>query len=122
MASLTKISLVITGLLVSLAQATISCTSQSFAVPSWVIQDFTYDSTSLHGSLRVINRANNYTANLSCDKDDCRPLTKTAEDKPFVLRLDSQEGWTRPRVTVNQTWTCNDLRFDPGGRPTVPLK
>jgi len=89
-----------------------ACTDKSFSIPSWIIDDFNIESPSTAAaaaSFSVINRATNLSMNLTCQilEGACR-IDGTDQDKSLRIAL-SMSGKTS-RLSLTQSWTCNDKR------------
>ena len=93
---------------------TSSCTTNSFAIPSWFIQNLQYnsaDATSGDASFHLVNRATNYTASLACKISGSSWSTCAAQGTPSsadALVTSFQVSGTTAQVSVNQTWACAD--------------
>lgn len=101
------------------APAAAGCTANSFAIPSWFIENLqslnsnlsTYNSTSGRASFHLTNRATNYTADLTCALGTSGWNACSIKGKAFsndTLKASIQITTTSAQVLVNQTWTCND--------------
>ncbi|KAK3356420.1 hypothetical protein B0T25DRAFT_452307 [Lasiosphaeria hispida] len=117
-----------------LAQApgldTSGCTSKSFTVPSWYIEELQYfgAATNASASFHLLNRANNFTASLGCQVQGNGWNACTTRGKPFAnatVQASIQVTGDLARVLVNQTWACNDrgvsLSFTAVGNSSVAL-
>ncbi len=117
----------------ALAQTVGGCTTNSFTTPSWLVQDFHYSETSRsswsygNASFRVLNRATNASAVLTCRSSNgtvktgqasggwrhCGTKNEKIADKFLTAYL--QLNGTTARFLVNETWTCSDIsdkRYD----------
>lgn len=86
------------------------CTTDSFAIPSWFVQDLRY-SASGNASFHLLNRASNYTADVACEVGGSDWTTCYIQGKPSsndTLLASIQVGEDSTQVLVSQTWTCND--------------
>ncbi|KAB5525533.1 hypothetical protein GE09DRAFT_1178205 [Coniochaeta sp. 2T2.1] len=81
------------------------CTSKSFSIPSWLIDNF--QTAAGKSSFHITNRAINYTADLTCSGTTCTSAntTKWSND---TLQVSVQVSGETAEFLVNQTWTCND--------------
>ncbi|CAP65119.1 uncharacterized protein PODANS_5_7010 [Podospora anserina S mat+] len=109
------------GVSLASAQAVISaqgCTSRSFTIPSWFVEDLT--ATEGGASFSLLNRATNQTAEYTCQGGNC-----SAEEEIEDLVASVQISGTRASVSVNQTWSCSDrtpeTKFTAAGTASVPL-
>ncbi|OIW23408.1 hypothetical protein CONLIGDRAFT_585806 [Coniochaeta ligniaria NRRL 30616] len=109
---------------------TTGCTSNSFAIPSWLIEDLEYTAAG-KTSFHITNRATNYTADLTCSPGSSGWNACAIQGKPWsndTLQVSVQISETSAQVMVNQTWTCNDrngtklMPFTAVGNDSVALK
>lgn len=115
----------------ALAQTVAGCTANSFATPSWFIQDFQYSKASSASfgdvSLRVLNRATNASTELACrNSDDTVKVGQDAASSGGWTLCSSKNGQktggaldaffqlngTSATLLVNETWSCNDKSPD----------
>jgi hypothetical protein len=97
-------------------EAILGCTTNSFAIPSWLVQDLQYSgaaasSTNGNVSFHILNRATNYTANMVCQVGRSGWNSCSIQDKPWsneTLQASIQVNGSSAQVLVNQTWPCND--------------
>ncbi|KAK3989608.1 hypothetical protein QBC44DRAFT_342503 [Cladorrhinum sp. PSN332] len=95
------------------AQLVSGCTTNSFTIPSWLIQDFQAVSStnSTAVSFQAHNRATNTSAELRCrlsrGNSTSQPCTVRGSDLPLYASLQLEKAYAR--LSVNETWTCNDL-------------
>lgn len=99
------------------------CTTKSFTTPSWFVENFQYTNSNLSAfnssgkaSFRILNRATNYTAGLTCalrgnDLSACSISGKQWSNG--TLQAAIQINGSSAQVLVNQTWTCNDRTTGP---------
>lgn len=101
------------------AKAILGCTTNSFEAPSWFIDSFHYASTansSTSGSVsfHLLNRANNYTADLACQAGksgewaSCSIKNGWNKTVDGSLQASVQLNASTANFLLNQTWTCND--------------
>lgn len=92
------------------------CSTRSFTLPSWLIQD--YITTGSRTQFRVLNRATYVSANLICQTTtetasgetiSCTTSTASDTDPGLVVSLQPVNS-TTSQVFLNQTWTCNDVK------------
>jgi len=82
------------------------CTSKSFSVPSWLVENIS--KTNEDVSFHVSNRATNFTTDVACKGGsagawgDC--TAKTGEGLKASVKLTGSSV----QFLFNQTWTCND--------------
>ncbi|KIH86520.1 hypothetical protein SPBR_08344 [Sporothrix brasiliensis 5110] len=92
------------------------CTTSSFSIPSWYVQNLTVSQTA-GTAFHVVNRATNRTAAVTCPAggaahpDGWTPC-RVASLSPLFLDLGSvvqaSANSTTVRVGLNETWTCSD--------------
>lgn len=84
--------------------AAAGCTSNSFSIPSWFVQDVALagEGTAQTVSFNVLNRATNGTTNVACKAGG----TCTAVDK--TLEAVANLGASSVHILLSQTWGCND--------------
>jgi hypothetical protein len=90
------------------------CTANSFAIPSWYILDLQYSGAA--ASFHILNRATNYTADLTCDVGGSDWAACSIQGEPSsndTVHASIQVNGTLAQVLVNQTWTCNDRNNTP---------
>ncbi|KAK3985429.1 hypothetical protein QBC44DRAFT_374158 [Cladorrhinum sp. PSN332] len=101
------------------------CTTNSFTIPSWFIQDLAYTPESRNISFGILNRPANISTAASCQADRKGWNSCTTKDESFLARV--QVHGTLAQISVNQTWECNDrnlsspLKFAAAGENTVNL-
>ncbi len=96
----------------------LGCTTDSFAIPSWFVQDLQYSSgpaSSKSGnvSFHLLNRATNYTTELACQVESSSWNACSVVGKPSsngTLHASVQVNGALAQVLVNETWTCNDRK------------
>lgn len=79
-------------------------------MPSWLIDDLQY-TTGGKTSFHIINRATNYTANITCSSASSSWIANTTQGKPWsndTLQASVQVAGASAQIVVNQTWTCHD--------------
>lgn len=85
------------------------CTAKSFAIPSWFVQDVKKADGVI--SFNILNRATNYTADLSCE------TTKTGLNACSIQGTPSSNDTLEAAVEISlkptvfhlkQSWTCDD--------------
>lgn len=84
--------------------AAAGCTSNSFSIPSWFVQDVALagEGTAQTVSFNVLNRATNGTTNVACKAGGaCTSVDKTLE---AVVEVDVSSV----HILLSQTWGCND--------------
>ncbi|KAL1839900.1 hypothetical protein VTJ49DRAFT_1035 [Mycothermus thermophilus] len=98
------------------SQLTAGCTSNSFTIPSWVVQDFASQATSnlTVTSFNAINRATNEALGFRCLSTDseegwqnCSARNRTDATLPYTVAVRS-EG-TTAEFRFNETWSCDDI-------------
>ncbi|KAL1902495.1 hypothetical protein Sste5346_001476 [Sporothrix stenoceras] len=86
----------------------VGCTTSSFSIPSWYVQNLTSSSAGV-ASFHVVNRANNDSADVTCPSGagwkECQ-LGGTGNKPALVPRI--QVNGTTAHIALNQTWMCND--------------
>ncbi|KAK0736669.1 hypothetical protein B0T21DRAFT_384125 [Apiosordaria backusii] len=109
------------GVSAASAQAVISaqgCTSRSFSIPSWFINDLSASDGKT--SFTLLNRATNQTAEYTCQGTNC-----SAGEELEDLIASVQVSATTANVSVNQTWVCSDrspsTKFIAAGTSSVSL-
>jgi len=99
------------------AGATKNCTAASLAKPSWAVDSLQYRNGSGALSFHILNLANNYSATLACST---RSSLENDGAHSCVNQDGSDDTSLRARVTLdngavqvfaNQTWTCDDMKF-----------
>lgn len=96
-------SAIANSLAVAQGQLTEGCSTNSFATPSWLVQNFAFAGSNT--TFRVLNRATNTSADLVCiGSGSC---TASA---PIGLSALVQLNGTSSRVLLRQTWLCNDVK------------
>lgn len=91
------------------ADPSTGCSSRSFSIPSWIIQDVKFADAKI--SFNILNRVTNGTASLACQTKgngwNACTVDGTAEPK---LSLESSVQVSEKSLTfqVNETWSCND--------------
>ncbi|KAL2261751.1 hypothetical protein VTK26DRAFT_3458 [Humicola hyalothermophila] len=102
------------------------CTSRSFAIPSWFIQELSFTDESV--SFIVSNRVTNSTVSLTCQTKEsgwnaCAGQETTESDASIETSVQTNEGSITFRV--NETWECQDrgepVSFTAVGDSTVAL-
>ncbi|KAK4165465.1 hypothetical protein QBC43DRAFT_208397 [Cladorrhinum sp. PSN259] len=102
-------------------QAPGGCTTNSFTIPSWFIQDLAYAPASGKLSFEILNRPANITTTASCQADG------TCKVKDDSFQAQAKVDDTFVHISVNQTWECNDrnlsspIKFVAAGENTVNL-
>ncbi|KAK3395216.1 hypothetical protein B0H63DRAFT_385940 [Podospora didyma] len=96
------------------AAAAADCTATSFAIPSWLVYDFQSVSSTASSSFRVLNRATNTTAELTCQRatnnqgwSTCSAKNGGGEGLAASVQLLNS---TTARVLLNETWSCSDVK------------
>ena len=90
------------------------CTSNSFTIPSWFIQDLEYTASSKTVSFNIKNRATNHTAESTCALGSdawnaCELQAGTPGSSEGTLEASIQLSDTASaQILVNQTWSCSD--------------
>jgi hypothetical protein len=113
-----------------LAQEQGGCTTNSFATPSWLIDNFQYPNASLSSTgpatatYRVLNRATNVSVELTCPSSnktiDLGPgLEQSYGWRTCLARNETQAGAamqgylqlnrTAAQFLINETWSCYDM-------------
>lgn len=105
----------------------LGCTTSSFTVPSWFVSDFAFNVTDNSAMFSLVNRANNYTADLGCANvtvtsstpadlyAHCQVLVDdghggvvgSLSDKS-VLALVRVRNATTANILLRQAWDCSD--------------
>ncbi|KAL1839316.1 hypothetical protein VTJ49DRAFT_1644 [Mycothermus thermophilus] len=124
-----------TSILVSAQQDSLGCTTRSFGIPSWLVQDVTRTDGVL--TFDLVNRATNYTASLACEGAgaaevkaglyNCTVVQTSSSsageelDAAVEFTADSTKGAT---YHIKQSWRCDDrgqvLTFTALGTSTAP--
>ncbi|KAK4167472.1 hypothetical protein QBC43DRAFT_142349 [Cladorrhinum sp. PSN259] len=95
------------------AQLVAGCTTNSFTIPSWLIEDFQAVSStnSTAVSFQARNRATNSSAELRCrltrGNATSQPCAIRGSERPLFASLQLEKAYARLRV--EETWSCNDL-------------
>ncbi|KAK0736512.1 hypothetical protein B0T21DRAFT_451252 [Apiosordaria backusii] len=113
--------------ILALAQLTAGCTTNSFTVPSWLIEDF--ESTGTTVQFQALNRAINTSAQVSCqasrDTATWQGCTTTGNNSSLLASVQLEAAVVR--IRVNETWVCNDLtpsrplNFAAQGEGSLPI-
>ncbi|KAK4238832.1 hypothetical protein C8A03DRAFT_14766 [Achaetomium macrosporum] len=85
------------------------CTESSFSIPSWLVQNVKY--TDANVAFDVQNRANNYTASLTCQTKESGWNACSIQGTPssnLTLEASVQVSESSATFQLNQTWTCSD--------------
>jgi len=84
--------------------AATGCTSNSFSIPSWFVQDVALagEGASQTVSFNVLNRATNETSNVACKASGAC----TAVDKGLEALVEVSASSVH--ILLSQTWGCND--------------
>ncbi|KAK4198106.1 hypothetical protein QBC40DRAFT_179494 [Triangularia verruculosa] len=109
------------------AQVTAGCTTDSFTVTSWLIDDFESSGTIVQ--FQAHNRATNTSAQVSCQASRNSTVWQscTTAGNASSLLASIQLEATVARIRVNETWVCNDLtpsrplNFAAQGEAPVPI-
>ncbi|KAK4220783.1 hypothetical protein QBC38DRAFT_513881 [Podospora fimiseda] len=109
------LSFVLLGLTDSFVQGqlTAGCTTNSFTIPSWLIQDFQAVSSAntTAVSFQTQNRATNASAELRCrfggSNSTSEACTVRGSTLPLFASLQLEK--TYARFALNETWSCSDL-------------
>ncbi|KAK3323236.1 hypothetical protein B0T19DRAFT_462686 [Cercophora scortea] len=109
-------------------QAVANCTTNSFAIPSWFIEDFAIKDGIAKFSL--LNRATNSTFGLSCNTKAANAsgacVASGLSDASLSASVQAVKS-NLATVQVQQSWTCDDrnpakpLAFTASGSTSVPL-
>ncbi|KAK3375600.1 hypothetical protein B0T24DRAFT_718166 [Lasiosphaeria ovina] len=107
-----------------------SCTLDSFAAPSWLVQEVQLAKPALL-SFRLVNRATSAAADLACPASpggawtSCAPSGKTPAADALQASVSLDNGMAS--VLVNETWACSDMTpgkpiiFSAVGNTTIAL-
>ncbi|CAK7213090.1 hypothetical protein SBRCBS47491_001684 [Sporothrix bragantina] len=89
------------------------CTTSSFSIPSWWVQNLT--TTSSSASFHVVNRATNDSAEVTCPAGSGWQACSFGKTSPANLTISGsvQLNGTTAHLALNQTWTCNDRTSPP---------
>lgn len=84
------------------------CTSNSFAIPSWFVQDLEVSGTgaSQNARFNLLNRASNGTTDVVCELQGANESKCVAEGKALDASV-AVKG-NSVEIFLNQTWSCND--------------
>ncbi|KAK4667701.1 hypothetical protein QC763_310480 [Podospora pseudopauciseta] len=108
-----------------IAQLTAGCTTNSFTVSSWLIEDF--DSSGTTVRFQALNRATNTSAQLSCQVSRNTSTWQACTSDSSRLIASVQLEAAVARVRINETWVCNDLtpsrplNFAAQGEGSLPI-
>lgn len=93
--------------ILAIAQLTAGCTTNSFTVSSWLIEDFESSGTTVR--FQALNRATNTSAHLSCQvsRNTSTWQACTSDSSPLFASVQLEAAVAR--VRINETWVCNDL-------------
>ncbi|CAK7204241.1 hypothetical protein SEUCBS139899_006996 [Sporothrix eucalyptigena] len=104
------------------------CTTSSFSIPSWWVQNLTTSANS--SSFHVVNRATNDSAEVTCPTGNGWQTCAFSKTAPAGLTISGsvQVNGTTAHLALNQTWTCNDrtspkasVTFTAVGKLSTPL-
>ncbi|KAK4223380.1 hypothetical protein QBC38DRAFT_517170 [Podospora fimiseda] len=101
------------------------CTTNSFTIPSWFIQELEYTPETRHVSFQILNRPANISTTASCQASDKGWNNCETKDDDFFAQV-LIEG-TIAQISVNHTWECTDrnlstpLKFVAAGKNTLNL-
>ena len=82
------------------------CTTNSFTIPSWLVQDLKYQPGSAKASFSILNRPTNTSTDATCQVNKDGWSSCVTGDESFLAQIRVQD--TLATVSVNQTWSCND--------------
>ncbi|KAK3389881.1 hypothetical protein B0H63DRAFT_428441 [Podospora didyma] len=109
------------------AQANANCTTNSFTVPSWYVEEFKKGGPGSDVTFELLNRATNVSVELQCDAQDTwSNCTTVGSSDPFLQASVLVKSATAS-VQVQQSWSCSDrdatkpLEFTASGSATIPL-
>ncbi|KAK3353989.1 hypothetical protein B0T25DRAFT_480581 [Lasiosphaeria hispida] len=105
-----------------------NCTSSSFTIPSWFVNDF--QTRGANTSFSVLNRATGSSFLLGCQavgsSSDLKCSTSGSASDPS-LQISLQVKDKSASIKVQQSWSCNDrnpnhpLAFTASGTTSIPL-
>lgn len=112
------------------------CTTNSFTIPSWFVHNFTANLAQHHAHYTLVNRATNYTLDISCQAEDGTCLASGPQyGLTFAGAVELKA--TTAIVHVDEWWYCNDrtttkayqsvrqaydgLHFRASGNASIPL-
>lgn len=94
------------------------CTTNSFAIPSWFVQNFTFSKSDDTATFHLLNRANNYTASLACANSTASStasnlwahcsVTDSNKTDASLTALVRVANTSTANILLSQTWSCND--------------
>jgi hypothetical protein len=89
------------------------CTTNSFAIPSWFVEEFKYSGSPTSGSasFRLLNRATSSTADLACEIrsgswNPCAIHSKSGLNETLQASIQFQKDTAQ--IRVDEAWTCSD--------------
>jgi len=91
----------------------LGCTTNSFQIPSWLVQGLKYSEDTL--SFHLLNRATNFSTTATCKRRD-KPAGNTTcsiqDERPLgeVLVVSSHVEGDVAEILVSETWSCNDRK------------
>ncbi|KAK4209218.1 hypothetical protein QBC37DRAFT_378273 [Rhypophila decipiens] len=115
----------------AVAITSINCTETSFRAPAWAVDNVHYSSRVRIGSFRLTNTAISYSSIISCESGRCTPGANGDGDEKVDTRATAALNGGSLVITLNQTWTCNDkrwndepvrLNFTANGTAAIPVK
>jgi hypothetical protein len=118
------------GNVLAQAQSTAGCTSSSFTVPSWLVENFASQTSGnlTVASFHALNRATNTSLELRCQTSpanatagwqSCSSGNRTSSSVPLVasFQADQSTAW----FLFNETWNCSDITPAKPQEPQLPV-
>ncbi|KAK0641859.1 hypothetical protein B0T16DRAFT_496482 [Cercophora newfieldiana] len=100
-----------------------NCTTNSFTIPSWLVQEFKTGASD--ASFAIQNRATGSSTTLTCKAGSGPGWSCSSSDTTLQVSLDIKDK--KAGVEVKQSWSCNDrnpaspIAFAAAGSVSIPL-
>lgn len=82
------------------------CTSRSFSVPSWLVENISKSNDDI--SFHISNRATNFATDVACKEGSAGAWGDCTAKAGEGLKASIKITGSSVQFLLNQTWTCND--------------